>query len=422
MSADHAPVPGLTQPLQPRHRRDNPLQLLAAAPHRLLFFVGASNVLLAMAWWSWQLVGMRWPQFRSALDTTVPAGWIHATLMQYQVLPAFIFGFLITVIPRWTNQPALGRRHYIPVGLGLLGGQLLTLIGVSGVPELLVPGIALTTLGWSVATWYLVALLWRERGRTWHAISCVAALILGLLGLCAFGWLLLSPDALLLFASIKIGTFGLLLPIYFTVCHRMLTFFASRVVAGYRVTTPMITLAAFWALTLAHLALELLHLHQFLWAVDLGLLTLTAGLLALWWPRAPMPPLLRVLFLGYAWLPVSMALYVFQSAWYALSGEFLLGRGPAHAIYIGFFGSMLVAMVTRVTQGHSGRPLVLGRVAAFAFVTVQLVAISRVVAELVADGLLWQVIAAVGWLAAFLPWVLRSSTIYLTPRADGAPG
>ncbi len=37
-----------------------------------------------------------------------------------------------------------------------------------------------------------------------------------------------------LFASIKIGTFGLLLPIYFTVCHRMIPFFASRVVAGYR--------------------------------------------------------------------------------------------------------------------------------------------------------------------------------------------
>ena len=33
------------------------------------------------------------------------------------------------------------------------------------------------------------------------------------------------------------------------------------------------------------------------------------------------------------------------------------GRAPAHALYIGFFGSLLVAMVTRVTQGHSGRPL-----------------------------------------------------------------
>ena len=27
-----------------------------------------------------------------------------------------------------------------------------------------------------------------------------------------------------------------------------------------------------------------------------------------------------------------------------------------------------------------------------------------------------------GWLAAFLPWVVRSAWIYLTPRADGKPG
>ncbi len=79
-------------------------------------------------------------------------------------------------------------------------------------------------------------------------------------------------------------------------------------------------------------------------------------------------------------------------------------------------------MVTRVTQGHSGRPLVLGRVAAFAFVIVQLVAVTRVLAEVVPDALAWQAIAAVGWLVAFLPWVLRSGWIYLTPRADGAPG
>jgi uncharacterized membrane protein SirB2 len=72
-------------------------------------------------------------------------------------------------------------------------------------------------------------------------------------------------------------------------------------------------------------------------------------------------------------------------------------------------------MVTRVTQGHSGRPLVLGGVAATAFVIVQLVAVMRVVAELVPDALAWHAAAGLGWLLAFLPWVLRSSWIYLTP-------
>jgi uncharacterized protein involved in response to NO len=91
-------------------------------------------------------------------------------------------------------------------------------------------------------------------------------------------------------------------------------------------------------------------------------------------------------------------------------------------MFIGFFGSLLVAMVTRVTQGHSGRPLVFGGVATFAFVVIQLVCLTRIVAELVPDQMAWQAAAAIGWLLAFAPWVLRSLRIYLAPRADGKPG
>ena len=37
--------------------------VLAQAPHRVMFFVGASNVLLAMAWWAMWLLDMRWQLF-----------------------------------------------------------------------------------------------------------------------------------------------------------------------------------------------------------------------------------------------------------------------------------------------------------------------------------------------------------------------
>ena len=79
-------------------------------------------------------------------------------------------------------------------------------------------------------------------------------------------------------------------------------------------------------------------------------------------------------------------------------------------------------MVTRVTQGHAGRPLQLGRVAGVAFALMQIVAIVRIFAEFSADPMRWQVLAAAGWLLAFAPWVIRSGWIYLTPRVDGKPG
>lgn len=400
----------------------NALRLLAAAPHRLLFCVGAVNVLLAMLWWAAWLVDARWRLFGLA-QPAVPAGWLHAMIMQYQMLPSFMFGFLLTVFPRWMMLPALERRHYVPVGVGMFGGQLLTLIGIFAGKDFLIAGAALTFCGWAVGAALLVRLVFADGGRTWHAVSCAAALSFGLLGLTIYLLYLRSLDPRLLFTAIKLGSVGMLLPIYFTVCHRMIPFFAGAVVRGYRDYRPLWALAAFWPFALLHVWLELRHAYTLLWIADAPLTGLTAWLLWRWWPRgAHMPALLKVLFVGFAWLPIALSLYSVQSVWYATTGAFSLGRAPAHALFIGFFGSMLVAMVTRVTQGHSGRPLVLGRVAAFAFICVQVVSIVRVVAELAPDALAWQAAAALGWVGAFLPWVLRSTWIYLTPRADGRAG
>ena len=148
----------------------------------------------------------------------------------------------------------------------------------------------------------------------------------------------------------------------------------------------------------------------------------TATVCIRWWPRGPKPGLLAVLFLGLAWLPLTFALYSAQSVGYLLTGVYALGRAPAHALFIGFFGSVLIAMVTRVTQGHSGRALVMPKVAWYAFVAIQLVALLRIGAEFADDGIRWQAIAAVGWLLALAPWVARIGRIYLSPRQDGKPG
>ncbi len=396
-------------------------RLLAQAPHRLMFFIGAGNLLLAMAWWAMWLADARWQLF--GLRQPVPyAGWLHAFVMQYQVLPSFIFGFLLTVFPRWMGLPDLERWRYLPVGLGIFGGQLATLAGLFGFEPGIVVGYWMTLAGWLACMATLAPLLKRERGTTWHARACFLGLLLGLAGLLAWGGFLLGADARLAFASIKLGTFGLLLPVYFSVAHRMFPFFAGNVVPGYVAWRPLWLLCAVLALCVAHLALELLHAYTWLWLADLPLLALLSLALWRWWPRGKVPGLLLVLFLGLAWLPLAIGLYAFQSLAYSLTGEFLLGRAPAHALFIGFFGSVLVAMVTRVTQGHSGRALMMPAAAWFAFVAIQLVATLRVFAEVLPDGMAWQSAAALGWLLAFAPWVARIGRIYLSPRKDGKPG
>lgn len=395
---------------------------LFATPHRLLFFVGSANVLLAMLWWTLFLTGVRWPALALPAPASVPPGWLHAALMQYQMLASFVFGFLLTVFPRWMGLPELSRWRYVPVGLGLFGGQLATLSGAFGAPAALQVGGLMTLAGWVAGMSALLSLLWRDPGTTWHARACFVALVCGLVGLCCWLAFLFGGSPRWAFCAIKLGGFGFLFPMYFTVAHRMFPFFAQSAMPGYRPWRPLWLLAALWLLAFAHLGLELMHAYRRLWIADAPMLALSLWMLWRWWPRGHPPPLLRALFLGLAWLPVAFALYLAQSATYALAGVYALGRAPAHALFVGFFGSVLVAMVTRVSQGHSGRPLVMPAVARYAFVSIQCVAVLRVAAELAPDGGAWQAVAAAAWLFALAPWALRIGHIVATPRVDGKAG
>ncbi|MEZ5461990.1 NnrS family protein [Dokdonella sp.] len=396
--------------------------LLSAAPHRLMFFAGAMAIVVSMLWWACVLgsgvYGFAFPV------SPVPAGWAHSFFTQFGMLPFFMFGFLLTVFPRWMAQPALGKREYVPVFAGVFGGYLLSNAGLLDHKPLLLAGLLLMLTGWAYALTVLGRILARNGAQDRTAISCFSALLLGFLGLAAFTAFAFGASPELAIVAIKIGTFGLLLPIYFTVCHRMLPFFsASAIGSRYKVFKPAWSLPLFWLLALGHLVMELARLQQWLWLIDVPL---TAFFLVHWirWQpwKCMRPGLLAVLHIAAAWLPLALALYALQSLLLHFEGSLLLGRAPVHALTIGFFGSMLVAMVTRVTQGHSGRPLEMGCIPWLTFGLLQAVALIRILAELMPDSSRWLAMAAIAWLLAFLPWVIRSAWIFLTPRVDGKPG
>jgi uncharacterized protein involved in response to NO len=180
------------------------------------------------------------------------------------------------------------------------------------------------------------------------------------------------------------------------------------------------------ALAYARLALGTVGALGWLVPVDVALAVLTAVCAVRWTTiRARGNPLLWTLYAGYAWMPVAMVLQAARDGSYALTGEWALGLAPTHALAIGCFGGLLVAMVTRVTMGHSGRPLAMDRWALACFLAVQAAAVARVAGEIVAapeavrDFLL---ASSALWLVAFAAWSAQNSRIYLAPRADGRPG
>jgi uncharacterized protein involved in response to NO len=82
-------------------------------------------------------------------------------------------------------------------------------------------------------------------------------------------------------------------------------------------------------------------------------------------------------------------------------------------------------MVTRVTMGHSGRPLAMDRAALACFVAVQAAAVARVASEIAASptAIRWLLLGSIAaWLASFAFWGSRHAPVYLAPRSDGRPG
>ncbi len=396
--------------------------LLASAPHRMMFFAGASAIIVSMLWWACVLAG---GYFGHAMPPApVPPGWAHAVFTQYGMLPFFIFGFLLTVFPRWMAHPSLSQRHYVPVFLGVFGGYLLAHVGLLDRKPLLLAGLMMMLAGWAYALTVLGRILIKNGAKDRTGLSCFSALVLGFVGLAAFSAFSFGQSATLALAAIKIGTFGLLLPIYFTVIHRMLPFFsASAVGPSYHMVKPAWSLPVFWLLAMLHLGLELTNRPQWLWLADVPLTVFFLIHCLQWQPwKCMRPGLLAVLHIAAAWLPIALGLYATQSLLVFFDASVSLGRAPVHALTIGFFGSMLVAMVTRVSQGHSGRPLEMGRIPWLTFVLLQVVVLIRLFAELAENMALWLVIAAFAWLLAFLPWVIRSIWILSTPRIDGKPG
>ncbi len=124
-------------------------------------------------------------------------------------------------------------------------------------------------------------------------------------------------------------------------------------------------------------------------------------------------PILWVLHLGNLWLGV---------------GLFLRGLGAlalvpptlgTHALTAGAIGTLTLGMMTRVSLGHTGRPLVTPRTSVWGYALVTLAAILRSVAAVAPSPILW-VAAAVAFAAAFVAFLIDYAPILVAPRADGA--
>lgn len=358
------------------------------------FFLGATVwAALAMVIWIAMLAGRFSPP-----TTFDPLSW-HAHEFLFGYVGAVISGFLFTAVPNWTGRSPT-------VGWPLAGIFALWLAGRIAVAFSLYwpwPVTASIDLALPVV---LSAVMTREivAGRNWRNL-----IVVGLLAGFAVGDGLFHLEA----AQGGLAARGHGLRLGLGAAIMMIGVIGGRIIpsftrnwlnrrgAGRLPAAPMqsfdkaalVTLLAsllIWIVapygTVTSLALAVSAVLHFIrlgrWAGE----------------RTLAEPLVWVLHLGYAFLPIgALAL-----AWAALTPA-IAPEAPAQHIWMaGAIGLMTLAVMTRATRGHTGRDLVADAGTTTLYVALVIAVIARVAAGLWPAGApLGLDVAAVAWIGAF---------------------
>jgi uncharacterized protein involved in response to NO len=352
--------------------------------------------------------------------------WAHAWIMVFGLLGPFVFGFLFTTFPRWQDAPEVRRAVYVPVFVALVASLGLALWGAMGSPAAFLAGVVIACVAWFAAWIVLLYVMRSAKNIISHAIVAAIALGIAALSQLAFAVGLWRDDADLLHLAPQAALWGGLLPLVYAVCHRMIPFFSQSALPLYKAFRPTWWLVTVSLLCLVHLALKLAGLEAWFWLADVPLAALTLYCGLRWQPWRSRPyPLLWTLYVAYFWLPLGLTLQSVADLSFALTGEGLLGRAPLHALGIGFLSSLVLAMASRVTLGHSGRKLVMDRFTVACFLSLQLAVLLRICSEVEpVAGLIPPLIAASAlvWTAGMIAWSTRFGSMLILPRIDGRPG
>jgi uncharacterized protein involved in response to NO len=409
------------------------------APHRLSFFLAVGVWLLSSLWWGGEQLSRVWGLWPHALSPSV----VHGTVMVFGAMPLFFAGFLFTAGPKWlgVEAPSAHQLRW-PLGLQAVGWSL-WLLGAHHAANVSLGGLALAWLGLGWVQWRF--------GRLWHASRVPDRLhAQWLMGAGVWGWLCLGGVGVAVHGDevdwallmVRTGLWGCVGVTFVVVLHRMLPFFTSSALPMIHLWRPLWVL---WFL-LGVVALELLlvwlpwwrdvwgwHASEWrvvMWAV--GLAQCGAGSVVLWlalaWGlvQSLRLRLLAMLHVGFVWLGLALwlggASQLLGLREEAGTGVPVLGLGALHAMTMGCFGSLVLAMVTRVACGHGGRPLVADNAVWALFWGLQLAVLLRLVASVPAASPLWMLAAVAVWCAVLVAWGVRLMGWMGQPRADGRPG
>ena len=341
-----------------------------------------------------------------------PTGW-HAHEMLFGYTVAVIAGFLLTAAGNWTGMKMINGKQLALLSVVFLLGRLAPFI-----PEL--PYWAIAALDLSFLP--LVALLIGIpviKVKQWSNFVFVP-LILAM----AAANLMVHLSALnIIDSSIVIGSrvmIYLVILLIVIMGGRVIPFFTERGVAG--VTTKK----WLWIERFSSLSVILMVLGEvfFTDSKAIGYIAMFAAVanfirVAGWYSnKIWQVPLVWILQVGYLWIVFGFVI----KGWVIFDiNESLFAF---HAFTVGGIGVMTLGMMARVSIGHTGREMVLSSWMTFAFILINIAAITRVILPMFMPHLYLFFIQFSGWLwaSAFIIFFIVYTPMWMRPRIDGRPG
>ncbi|HEV8107374.1 MAG TPA: NnrS family protein [Burkholderiales bacterium] len=379
------------------------MQILSAGFRPFFFLAGLWAAAAVPVWLTAYVHGY-------SLRGPLPAVVWHAHELVFGFGAATVAGFLLTAIPNWTGRlPLRGAPLALLAALWLAGRVAILAAGIIGAPAAAAADLSFLAL--------LIALVAREliAGRNWRNLPMLVALSLLLAGN-----VLVHLHALDIAYTAGMGNrvgIATLLLLIALVGGRIVPSFTRNWLARER---RGLRAPAQWG-ALDRFALIAVFMGLAAWVVapdsaPAPWLEVAAGValaarLSRWRGLATLrEPLLFVLHAGYGWLALGLVLLGLNGLYQAVPASAAL-----HALTVGAIGTMTLAVMTRATLGHTGRPLRADGATRALYGLITLAALLRLCAPLAGDrAVLLAELAGLAWTAAFATFALHYGRFLLS--------
>lgn len=351
----------------------------------------------------------------ASLPSLLPPLVWHVHEMVFGFAAATVAGFLLTAIPNWTGRmPLQGGPLAVLVLLWAVGRAGVLLSGLIGGYAAAVADLAFPAAFLGAVAREIVA------GKNWRNLPMLIALSLLLIGN-----LLVHLDAIGVADTAELGNrlgVATLLMLISLVGGRIIPSFTRNWLMKNRpeVSPPRPENQVDHAV----LGVTALVLVSWVVAPDAVVTawgTIIAGSaislrMSRWQGHKTMrEPLLLILHVGYGWLAAGLLLLGLNELF-----DLLPTTAALHALTVGAIGTMTLAVMTRASLGHTGRPPIAGLGTQVIYALVTLAALLRVLSPFAGAQMmliLWA--AGASWAAAFGLFAVLYGRVLIRPRATG---